>query len=433
MQWSLEDIYKKQVRGNIPRRKHLSVLGEAQVEITFDDGNKKASGGWDSKDAQFLLSQKLNTIYTNTIQLANAEVRREFYEQVAELTAQNNGKLENRHGATLKSHILREALNKGKVSNIYTFLNAKLGNRFPLLVGVDSLKQIGEIAFAESAVGVGPGEALLTLFTEGENPATGDIVLPNGDEVELKGAQGRPGKAMVAKLVRSFEDYAAGAYIKEEIPPVTIKNAERGLEEIEKIGNEVLEDYKAKGRQLPASITSIISIVQDKQYSVEDKAIKLYKKLGAGYWGDVSDIIALGDLVYQNNAKASRRAKDFFRSADEDTLIEGLSHFSSQPNVAVPIIRRGLEMGRGRDIEDVALAIAMTFQITEYHNELPEKFVYYTLFNQGDGLLVTWGPFTDDYEENANRTLENIMNSFDSVKIGADSGGRTGYNLTIGQ
>ena len=28
MQWSLEDIYKKQVRGNIPRRKHLHVLGE---------------------------------------------------------------------------------------------------------------------------------------------------------------------------------------------------------------------------------------------------------------------------------------------------------------------------------------------------------------------------------------------------------------------
>ena len=28
MQWSLEDIYKKQVRGKIPPRKHLRVLGE---------------------------------------------------------------------------------------------------------------------------------------------------------------------------------------------------------------------------------------------------------------------------------------------------------------------------------------------------------------------------------------------------------------------
>ena len=32
MQWSLEDIYKKQVRGNVPPRKHLRVLGEAEGE-----------------------------------------------------------------------------------------------------------------------------------------------------------------------------------------------------------------------------------------------------------------------------------------------------------------------------------------------------------------------------------------------------------------
>tara|TARA_R110000824_G_scaffold265092_1_gene453970 strand:+ start:220 stop:1320 length:1101 start_codon:yes stop_codon:yes gene_type:complete len=32
MQWSLEDVYKKQVRGNIPPRQHLSVLGEATYE-----------------------------------------------------------------------------------------------------------------------------------------------------------------------------------------------------------------------------------------------------------------------------------------------------------------------------------------------------------------------------------------------------------------
>ena len=28
MQWALEDIYKKQVRGKIPPRKHLRVVGE---------------------------------------------------------------------------------------------------------------------------------------------------------------------------------------------------------------------------------------------------------------------------------------------------------------------------------------------------------------------------------------------------------------------
>ena len=37
MQWSLEDIYKKQVRGNIPPRKHLRVLGEAQITLSYDE------------------------------------------------------------------------------------------------------------------------------------------------------------------------------------------------------------------------------------------------------------------------------------------------------------------------------------------------------------------------------------------------------------
>ena len=41
MQWSLEDIYKKQVRGKIPPRRHLRVLGEAKLSLTFDDGTVK--------------------------------------------------------------------------------------------------------------------------------------------------------------------------------------------------------------------------------------------------------------------------------------------------------------------------------------------------------------------------------------------------------
>jgi hypothetical protein len=41
MQWSLEDIYKKRVRGKIPPRKHLRVLGEAKLSLTLDDGTVK--------------------------------------------------------------------------------------------------------------------------------------------------------------------------------------------------------------------------------------------------------------------------------------------------------------------------------------------------------------------------------------------------------
>jgi len=99
MQWSLENIYKNQVRGKVPPRKHLRVLGEAQVQITFDDNNTKvvdmsdeearkllklsdqekkgeiakwiASGGWDSADAQFLLSQNINCAEPLVASIAN--------------------------------------------------------------------------------------------------------------------------------------------------------------------------------------------------------------------------------------------------------------------------------------------------------------------------------------------------------------------------
>ena len=37
MQWSLEDIYKKRVRGNIPPRRHLRVLGEAKITLSYDE------------------------------------------------------------------------------------------------------------------------------------------------------------------------------------------------------------------------------------------------------------------------------------------------------------------------------------------------------------------------------------------------------------
>ena len=39
MDWSLEKIYTQQVRGKIPPRRHLRVLGEAVEEETAPDIN----------------------------------------------------------------------------------------------------------------------------------------------------------------------------------------------------------------------------------------------------------------------------------------------------------------------------------------------------------------------------------------------------------
>jgi len=488
MQWSLEDIYKKQVSGKIPQRKHLSVLGEALVTIEFGDkdekrdipaghsGHKKIvddipdiearkllklsdqesrgeipkwieSAGWDSEDAQFLLSQKLNTIYTNTEQLTNQGTRREFYKQIARLTElKNRGRI----------NILREALDKGKV-DIYAYINTKFRDQFPLLVNERSLEQIGQIGFAEGAVGVGPGEALLTLFTEGVNPEQGDIVLPNNDEVELKAGEGRPGKTRVAKLVRNFEEFSAGEYKEEEIPPELVKNAERALQVIEKRGTDLLKDeayVKAHG-----AINEVLEIIRSNKYkTVEQKVAKLspsesgpadnrYKgPLYQAYWLDPTNtgvqardhISELRKLVKHNAVKNTIRTKDFFRQAGEDDppyerLVGGLSKFShrGEEEEIKGIIRDAIDFGKRvtPNIEEVALAIAMAFQITEYYDELPHKFTYYTLFDKYNGNLVTWGPFEDDYVTNLTKTLRNIFQSLHLLDISGDSGGRTGYNL----
>jgi len=393
------------------------------------------SAGWDSADAQFLLSQKLNTIYTDTIQLTNQGKRDEFYEQIAHLTElKNSGRI----------NILREALDEGSV-DIYTHIHKALKKHFPLLVRVESLEQIGQIGFAEGAVGVGPGEALLTLFTEGKNPAKGDIVLPNNDEVELKAGEGRPGKTRVAGLVRKFEKFSAGEYKEEEIPPDSIKSAERALQEIMELGTELLEDPQYSASSGP--INNIVGVIRDKKLSVEEKSKKLRKKLGARYWDSVVDgrgqkakdvIIALGELVAHNSVKSTIRTKDFFRQAGEDgppyeRLVDGLSIFShrGEEEEIKGIIRDAINSGKRvtPNIEEVALAIAMAFQIAEYYDELPHKFIYYTLFDKYNGNLVTWGPFGGDYVSNLTMTLNNIFESLHLLDISGDSGGRTGYNL----
>ena len=474
MQWSLENIYKNQVRGKVPPRKHLRVLGEAQVQITFDDNNTKvvdmsdeearkllklsdqekkgeiakwiASGGWDSADAQFLLSQKLNTIYTKTIQLTNQGVRDDFYEQVNRLTElKNKGQI----------NILREALDKGEV-DIYTYINTKLGRQFPLLVKVESLELIGQIGFAEGAVGVGPGEALLTLFTEGVNPEKGDIVLPNNDEVELKAGEGRPGKTRVAGLVRNFEKFSAGEYKEEEIPPELVKSAERALQVIEKRGADLLKDEAyAKAHN---AISNVLRIIRSNEYkTVEHKVAKLtpgtaktpepYKgPLFQAYWFDPTNsgtqardhIKKLRELIKHNAVRSTVRTKEFFRQAGGEgapyeRLVDGLSRFSHKGDEKEiqGIIRNAIDYGKKvtSNIEEVALAIAMAFQITEYYDELPHKFTYYTLFDKYNGNLVTWGPFESDYVTNLTKTLNNIFQSLHLLDISGDSGGRTGYNL----
>jgi hypothetical protein len=450
---ALEDLYGSVAGRSVPSRKHLDVLGEAQVSVKFDDGRvvsqdmddtraRKlfmlsdieegegisawiAAGGWDSTDAQQLLSSRLNEIYKDSLQLTNEQVRADFYKQIQSLTERKGS-----------FNILRECLNRGTVKDLYSYINAKLKTDYPLLVNIEALKQIGNIAFAEGAVGVGPGEALISLFTEGVNPNTGDIALPDGTEVELKAGAGRPGKSRVAKLVRDFEKYTRSEFTMAEIDPSELKKGERALNVLV---NYDYENAPVRVKTDGAAFKTIMNILNSKE-SVEYKISKIGKSLIAGYWDLPVDennvpaakiIRSLKDLIDRNNAGNTIKTKEFFRTADREKLIDGLSRLSSRPDIAKEIISGAVDSNTGKDRGQLALIIAMTFQITEYYDELKQKFDYYTLFNKITGKIVSWGPFSDNYTNNANRVLKNLLDNFDSVKISGDSGGRTGYNLSI--
>jgi len=431
-------------------------FNEAKVSIEFDDGNVKTvemdnerarkmfmlsdiedntsplsdwitEAGWDTDDAQSLLNPKLNSIYKTGIQLTNNQVRKEFYEQIQALTKRKKN-----------LNILREVLNKGAVDDIYSYLNKKLSSDYPLLVGEDVLKQIGQLAFAEGAVGVGPGEVLISLFTEGKNPDKGDIVLPDGDEVELKASQGRPGKSRVAALVKRFEEFIQQGHNVKRLDANEVNSAKAAIAAILQKANEIIQGKQpTKNLESVIKAASSISDIEDASeiekvaaflVSAQDRA-KLVEQLNPDAFKTLD---AIGKQVASNKAGASKRGKAFFGSADDNDLIKGLSLFSSKgEDIATSIIRKGLDQGGSMDRVDLALGIAMTFQIAEYFDELKQKFNYYTLFNKGSGLIVTWGPFSDDYVTNANSILDNILSNRDKIVISADSGGRTGYNLSI--
>ena len=424
---------------------------EAKVSIEFDDGNVKTvemdnerarkmfmlsdiedntsplsdwitEAGWDTDDAQSLLNPKLNVIYKNGIQLTNNQVRKEFYEQIQSLTKRKKN-----------LNILREVLNKGAVDDIYSYLNKKLSSDYPLLVGEDVLKQIGQLAFAEGAVGVGPGEVLISLFTEGKNPDKGDIVLPDGDEVELKASQGRPGKSRVSGLVKRFEKFIQQGHEVIELSPNEINAAKQAIEALKP---KVQTPTNNGGREILNAINSFDpnnndSVERVASYIVgSNPRASVIKKLDPQAYNTLE---AIGKQVATNTAGTSKRGKAWFTTANDQQLIEGLSLFASddKQQIAKQIISKGLQQGKSIDRVDLALSIAMTFQIAEYYDELKQKFNYYTLFNKDSGLIVSWGPFSDDYATNASNILDNILSNRDKIVISADSGGRTGYNLSI--
>tara|TARA_R100000664_G_scaffold32816_1_gene48415 strand:- start:1458 stop:2552 length:1095 start_codon:yes stop_codon:yes gene_type:complete len=227
MQWSLEDIYKKQVRGNIPPRRHLRVLGE-EVDL-YTKQNDEYSYVGQVSDENF---DKISRIATGGDALASITkylegkkyTRNSFkneYDYDSLVDMLDRGEFEKYISSEEKPSL---SINEtGNVVQLVTSkgFNEKTAMRTSAFTPID-----------EGGSNVGPCEILLALaFSNVTNSTEGGDLMIDGEKLEVKGQGGRFGQqggrggpalspstllkgleADNVKVVESVESNIIGAY-----------------------------------------------------------------------------------------------------------------------------------------------------------------------------------------------------------------------------
>ena len=295
---ALEDLYNGIAGKPVAQRKHLNVLGEAKVTIDYGQGNVQSvemadeeakkllrlskseetedyklwavSAGWDTEAAQFALDNRLKSIYSKTIQLDNKGVRDTLHEEISMITnLKDKGEL----------NVLSSALKSG-LTNFKRHIEKLAASRgFRFITNSSALDNIAQITFEEGSVGVGPGEAVVTLFSEGKNPDEGDIVLPNGELVELKAGAGRAGKGKTLSLIRKFNDFIKS-------------NKGRAPLDKDRVNSVMSAIANNDFSQAPTSSQGVINRVLKSIKDIDDIELKVkavYKDINKSYFQSIVD------------------------------------------------------------------------------------------------------------------------------------------------
>ena len=232
MQWSLEDIYKKQVRGKIPPRRHLRVLGEGTSEE--HNINKRNDVGYkDPETGQWKFARASNKFikdimapsleYSDSSSYLSQVLKRGIEAGIiGEDESINSWKVKKLYdyikssvGSSTVPAVLKglpdpglqaqfkENIKQGIPFNFYDLINSKLGTDFQYDKSLDTMRPAGEDQKTRGAAG--PGEALLAFLYNGSKPQeAGDLQLGD-DMIELKKIQGRIGKDVDVSRVRELQ------------------------------------------------------------------------------------------------------------------------------------------------------------------------------------------------------------------------------------
>jgi hypothetical protein len=313
------------------------------------------------------------------------------------------------------------------------------------------IDQIKNIVFAEGGVSVGEGEVMITLFSEAINPKKGDLEIEGVGEVELKGPAGRAGKGAVisasAKALKEINKTLVDTTprLKEQ----TINDMFILTEPITSIKSEIDRVSKLRSSKAKVNYLELLKALIKKDKRSTEKLIKLTPavaknviQVGSGFLQINTEALngyeskfqqinseLLEKINYYNNIKIQGHAVNFgsyFRIYKGTKAVDMLSKFShKQQNDIKPIIAKYYgELNPDQ--------IAAAIQIAGYQENEGFKFIAY--FNGNTNKLVSIGPFTNNYVQNLEITLQKA-DKFKKVStnLGGDAkgGGRGGFNVTV--
>ena len=479
MQWSLEDIYRKQVRGRIPPRKHLDVLGEAVVTVKFDDIEgeyvtriedvyaRKVLGF--TAGAKARLDEKLDkwmqlamwsehgrrvgiaqikTALLNVFDMEDPKVVQGVASEIKFLIdAKSAGSLK-----TLTPFLLEGGEATGAL-NLFQVFDSVPGN-LEYLTNKDFLSRLFQVDFSEGKVAVGPGEVALTLYSEAYNPEKGDLTINDIGEIEMKGSAGRVGKGTEAVEVdKKYIQPATGATrLKEEKIEMLdsvkerIKGQQQQLQKIAQLIPPQRIGYKA--------IQGLLKIADSKGLKVLDDE-DIYKRLRTpanskksiqniivhleSQEENTNDINQLSSVleeiaesiqnIYTHAASGMQTRFNLFWKNNKGDRNEIYYEYLNEDFRTNKDARRLLDTYRDKlqPSQLVAATMIANYQKHEHFKYIMFSNTDVSLIEGGNCPTVVMGQFTGEYVHN----LEICLRKVHSLKIDPNVERGSGFNTTV--
>jgi hypothetical protein len=205
MQWSLEDVYKKRVRGNIPPRDHLNVLGEAKVAVEYSKPGGAFMKGREGVHAEFEIDDNyFDTVLKRYIKMGTTSSieTRNLVQKKLEQANGNIGQNLDIYQSYVHSgsfDLREENISNSERSLLQVIegsgsfkLGDFIGSNFKGATVFNKYFMPAWTSVPEAPVhgAPGDGELYLAFFCNGVKPDKGDLKVGSND-IELKGPGGR--------------------------------------------------------------------------------------------------------------------------------------------------------------------------------------------------------------------------------------------------